>query len=368
MGRARPSRREDFEVAIICALAIEADAVLALFDHHWDDSPGSPPYRKAPGDPLTYSTGCIGEHDVVLAHLPGMGKVEGGIAAAHCRTSFPNIKLGIVSGICGAVPFAPDNGREVILGDVVVSSGVVQYDFGRHLPRGFVRTNTLLDNLGRPNQELRGIFAKLGTNRARKEFEMNIERNLAELGKDASLKAEYPGTNNDRLFTSGFCHRSEHLSCDDGGCDGEIVTRQRLKEEAPHPAVHVGLFASGDKVMKSAVDRDLLAEDEGIVAFEMEGAGVWDSFPCVVIKGVCDYADSHKTKLWQRYAAATAAACVKAFLGHWAPRIESLPCMQPPHRSAAALELTLQAPDSREQGYCEFWQALQASLTHRFQT
>lgn len=51
----------------------------------------------------------------------------------------------------------------------------------------------------------------------------------------------------------------------------------------------------------------------------MEGAGVWDTFPCIVIKGACDYADSHKTKAWQRYAAATTAACTKAFLEYWVP-------------------------------------------------
>jgi hypothetical protein len=51
----------------------------------------------------------------------------------------------------------------------------------------------------------------------------------------------------------------------------------------------------------------------------MEGAGVWDTFPCIVIKGACDYADSHKTKKWQRYASATAAACAKAFLEFWEP-------------------------------------------------
>jgi nucleoside phosphorylase len=49
----------------------------------------------------------------------------------------------------------------------------------------------------------------------------------------------------------------------------------------------------------------------------MEGAGVWDQYPTVVIKAACDYADSHKNKDWQAYAAATAAACLKAFLIEW---------------------------------------------------
>jgi hypothetical protein len=69
--------------------------------------------------------------------------------------------------------------------------------------------------------------------------------------------------------------------------------------------------------MKSASHRDTIAKKEEVVAFEMEGAGVWDNFPTVVIKGVCDYADSHKNKMWQKYAAASAAACMKAFLKEW---------------------------------------------------
>jgi nucleoside phosphorylase len=51
-----------------------------------------------------------------------------------------------------------------------------------------------------------------------------------------------------------------------------------------------------------------------VIAFEMESAGAWDYLPTIVIKSVCDYADSHKNKEWQEYAAATAAACTKAFL------------------------------------------------------
>ena len=78
-------------------------------------------------------------------------------------------------------------------------------------------------------------------------------------------------------------------------------------------------MASGDAVMKSGQHRDRLAKDAGIIAFEMEGAGVWDHFPSIVVKGVCEYADSHKNKKWQMYAAATAAAGMKAFLKQWAP-------------------------------------------------
>ncbi|GKT71039.1 kinesin light chain [Colletotrichum tofieldiae] len=69
--------------------------------------------------------------------------------------------------------------------------------------------------------------------------------------------------------------------------------------------------------MKSGVDRDNIAAEHGLIAFEMEGAGVWDAIPCVIVKAVCDYADSHNNKSWQNYAAATAASTTKALLEHY---------------------------------------------------
>ena len=48
-----------------------------------------------------------------------------------------------------------------------------------------------------------------------------------------------------------------------------------------------------------------------MLCFKMEAAGLMDDFPCLVVRGICDYADSHKNKQWQGYAAATAAAYAK---------------------------------------------------------
>lgn len=76
-------------------------------------------------------------------------------------------------------------------------------------------------------------------------------------------------------------------------------------------------MASGDTIMRSAEHRDIIARQDSVIAFEMEGIGVWDHFPSLVIKGVYDYSDSHKNKIWQVFAAGTAAACAKAFLTEW---------------------------------------------------
>jgi nucleoside phosphorylase len=53
---------------------------------------------------------------------------------------------------------------------------------------------------------------------------------------------------------------------------------------------------------------------ESVLCFEMEAAGLMNDFPCLVIRGICDYSDSHKNKDWQRYAAAIAAAEGKEIL------------------------------------------------------
>jgi nucleoside phosphorylase len=313
----RPATRRDFEIAIICALTLEADAVDALFDQHWDDD--GLPYDKAQGDPNAYSFGAIGRHNVVLAYMPGMGKANAAAVAASCRLSFPNIKLAVVVGVCGAVPFA--SGDEILLGDVIISDGLVQYDLGRRLPERFVRKDMLLDSLGRPNSEIRALLAKLKGVRTRKLLQAKVTHFMGVLRSEPDLKVEYPGVSHDRLFEAAYRHIDDGISCDECGCDGQLVPRNRLKQSVPQPTVHFGLIASGDTVMKSGEERDAIAQQESVVGFEMEGTGVWDSFPCVVIKGACDYADSHKTKIWQRYAAASAAACMKAFLEHWVPSL-----------------------------------------------
>ncbi|KNB16589.1 hypothetical protein FOXG_14414 [Fusarium oxysporum f. sp. lycopersici 4287] len=348
----RPNNRRGFEIAIICALPLEADAIEALFDHHWDDD--GPLFGKDPGDPNAYSAGVIGRHNVVLAYMPGMGKVNAAVVASNCRASFPNIRLALVVGVCGVVPRSPDK-DEILLGDVIISDGIIQYDFGRQLPDRFVRKDTLLDSLGRPNQQIRGVLAKLRTLRHRRQLSAKMADYLNVLRQDPELRAEYPGTLKDRLFEASYLHTEDQKSCKQLGCNGELVSRSRLETAGvcPTPAVHIGLLASGDSVMKSGKDRDRIAATEGVIGFEMEGAGVWDIFPSIVIKGACDYADSHKSKVWQRYAAATAAACAKAFLSFWVPSLdEENSCLAA--NSASSLSLQNQDSSDRSQVACAF--------------
>ncbi|KNB13727.1 hypothetical protein FOXG_20899 [Fusarium oxysporum f. sp. lycopersici 4287] len=314
----RPKDRHGFEVAIICALPLEADAIEALFDYCWDSN--GPPFGKAAHDTNSYLTGMIGCHNVVLVRMPGTGKAHAAAATSNCRASFPNAKIALVVGVCGVAPFKR-NGEEIVLGDVVISEGIIQYDFGRRLPGQFVPKEGPLDSLGRPNQEIRGVLARAKGISGRQLLVSEMTRSLSILRQNPEFCAEYPGVVYDRLFEASYRHSEDHKPCEQGGCNGKLVPRCRLQPKGPNPtpAIHFGLMASGDSVMKSGEDRDREVEARDIVAFEMEGAGVWDTLPCIVIKGACDYADSHKSKVWQRYAAATAAACAKAFLSFWMP-------------------------------------------------
>ncbi|PGH18594.1 hypothetical protein AJ79_00373 [Helicocarpus griseus UAMH5409] len=341
--------REAFEIAIICALALEAEAVEALFDKCW--SIGRDPFGRAPGDQNAYTLGIIGCHHVVLVHMPEMGKISAASVATDCRSSFPKINLALVVGICGGVPFRKD-GVEVLLGDVVISDSIIQYDYGRRFPDRFVKKDTLSANFGRPIRAIRTLLAKLQMKSNRKRLEDSLSGYLSALQRALGDETAHPGLPEDLLFkptyrhkhqtrssceicaactgkTDAVCEESVNLSCEQLGCDkANLVPRKRLggtvidtqTDDQPQlysPRIHFGPVASGDTVMKSGEDRDDITVKEDVIAFEMEGAGIWDNFPCLIIKGVCDYADSHKNKKWQRYAASTAAASAKAFLEYW---------------------------------------------------
>src|SRR5437667_9981191 len=127
----RPGNRDGFEIAIICALPLEADPVEALFDETYDKFAQF--YGRQFGDKNAYITGRIGQHNVVLCYLPGMGKGSAATAAANLQVSYTRIQLALVVGICGAVPFLSSN-TEIILGDIIISDSVIEYDFGRQYP------------------------------------------------------------------------------------------------------------------------------------------------------------------------------------------------------------------------------------------
>ncbi|KAM0347788.1 hypothetical protein ACHAP4_011235 [Fusarium culmorum] len=324
-----PIDRRSFRVAIVCALPREADAVSLLFDHFWDRERG--PYGRADGDTNHSITGRIGGHDVVLAVLPNMSTNCAAAATASLRSSYTGLHLVLLVGICGGVPRIAN--FDACLGDVVVSKAIVQYDYGRRYPGRFAVKNTVEDSLGRANKDIKTLLAVFETEFMRKWLKDDASKYLKDL-QEAAMREQrqanyqYPGTNEDKLYSATYAQTSKGVQpfkalCTEIVCDPAYLTgRERLEEVVPgggfRPEVFIGRIGSGNTVMKSGADRDQIAAQHNLIMFEMEGAGAWDEVSCIVVKGICDYADSHKNKAWQDFAAATAAAVARAILGQYA--------------------------------------------------
>ncbi len=124
-----------------------------------------------------------------------------------------------------------------------------------------------------------------------------------------TAKYTYPGPRQDRLFKATYDHDPSATSCN--SCDTSKLV-DRPTRTTSSPGVHYSGIASTNRVIKHRETRDRLARELDVVCFEMEAAGLIDSFPYLVIRGIYDYSDSHKSKLWQEYAAATAAAYARS--------------------------------------------------------
>jgi hypothetical protein len=77
--------KEAYQIGIICALATEAAAMIAMLDEQHADLP------KDSGDPSQYTLGRIGKYNVVTACLPSgsMGNRQAAIVASNMQRSFP---------------------------------------------------------------------------------------------------------------------------------------------------------------------------------------------------------------------------------------------------------------------------------------
>ena len=294
---------ERYTVGWVCALPVELAAATELLDEEHENIP------QDPKDTNIYTLGRIGEHNVVLACLPAgqAGTNSAAAVAVELKSKFPSIRFGLMVGIGGGVP---SDEADIRLGDVVVSQphmghgGVIQYDFGKTTLDGFIRTGFLSIS---PTILLNAL-AKLRANILRGRSRLSAY--LATLSHLPQFSRNDAGP--DLLFKPNYSHIGE-LTCDLCDRDGLVERTSRGSQE--EVVVHYGTIASGNQVIKDGVTRDTLSSElGGVLCFEMEAAGLMNVFPCLVIRGICDYADSHKNKRWQAYAAATAAACAKEIL------------------------------------------------------
>ncbi|OAQ60894.1 Pfs, NACHT and ankyrin domain-containing protein [Pochonia chlamydosporia 170] len=313
---------DSYTVAWIAALPIERAAAEAMLDEEHAAPTG---FTRHQTDTNVYTWGRVGEHNIVIASLAAgdYGTTSAATTASSLLASLPSIRVGLFVGIGGGIA-RPDDDRDIRLGDIVVSQpdgtsgGVCQYDLikaksgDKRERKGF---------LGRPPTVLLNAIVKIQGVHERKDskvpsFIQEMLEKHPKMGKRSKKNPGYAhqGLNNDRLFKAS-CDHVPGLDC--RGCDtaGEV---QRDPRDATEPEIHYGIIASGNTLVKDAAARDRIVADVGedCICFEMEAAGLMNHFPCLVIRGICDYADSHKNDRWQRYASATAAAYAKELLAY----------------------------------------------------
>jgi nucleoside phosphorylase len=297
---------EDYTIGWICALQEEYEAACRMLDGEFDG-----PEASEANDNNTYVFGLIGGHNVVIGCLPNglYGTSSAASVARDMVRSFPNLRFALMVGIGGG---APTRERDIRLGDVVVSAphggfgGVVQYDFGKRLPNGrFQRTG----QLNSPPGVLLGVIPEM---RRRHDDPRKPDR-VAEHLKLMDDMPGYQHPTQDRLYRADYEHKSGK-NCEN--CEVDGLKERPRRGTSREVTVHYGIIASANSVMKNATERDQYANDPelGVLCFEMEAGGLMNNFPCLVIRGICDYSDSHKNDDWHKYAALTAATYARELL------------------------------------------------------
>jgi nucleoside phosphorylase len=305
---------EDYTVGWICSSEVEQVAALEMLDEEHER------LTQSLVDHNVYTLGSIGGHNVVISGLHAPGNNPAATAVTQMRNTFQRLRFGLLVGIGGGVPTKTDRGM-IRLGNVVVSkptgehSGAIQYDHGK-AEKFFRRTGYLTP----PPSLLLNAAQDLAVQCFRtykNPMAENIKRIMTNIPEPG--RYEYPGLAQDHLYKPDYNHRDPEVSCDECGCDPAQRVRRPIDgmdDENPNVVIHRGTIASGELVIKNGVLRDEVAKQHGILCFETEAAGALTDFPCMVIRGISDYCDSHKNDRWNGYAAVAAAAYARELFFH----------------------------------------------------
>ncbi|KAJ5549031.1 hypothetical protein N7513_006265 [Penicillium frequentans] len=295
--RSSASRHDSYTIAWVCALHIEMAAARAMLDNIHESLPAHA------DDTNAYVLGSIKQHHIVITCLPAEQYAMNNAARVltNLKRTFPAVRFSLMVGIGGGVP----SKRDIQLGDIVVGTRVMQYDLGKIIEDGkFLRTA-----IPRTPDMLLGTT--VSALRAKHELEPHRIQSILQQRLETNTEYIYPNAP-DRLFLATY----DHVSPQRGDCDecdhSKLVPRS--KRTGNNIVVHYGAIASGNQVMRHGVTRDNVARELDVVCFEMESAALMDILPCLPIRGICDYSDSHKNKDWQKYAAAAAAAYARELI------------------------------------------------------
>ncbi|PYH88866.1 purine and uridine phosphorylase [Aspergillus ellipticus CBS 707.79] len=303
---------QGYTVGIICPLEVEVNAVRFMLDEEH-------PYTKR-SQLARYICGRLGGHNVVIV-TPStptntQSKVATALATSDLKRTFPAITHLLSVGIGSGIPNPKNNIR---LGDVVIATpsgqhcGVVQFDLGKLELGRFTLKGYLLP----PPRELLDILPiMMSDHRVRRPKIAEFIETAQTSSATARFSRPLPGK--DLLFRADYHHSPDDTTCD--SCDRDLLVSRPSRQDPVGPVIHYGLILSGDTIMENATERDRIAmEAGGASCLDTTAAGVLSNFPCLVIRGICDYADSHANAEWRQYAAAAAAAVAREILEYIEP-------------------------------------------------
>ncbi|KAK1843637.1 nb-arc and tpr domain protein [Colletotrichum chrysophilum] len=269
-------RHDNYKVAWICPLEVEQIAALEMLD---DEHPALP---KSPADHNVYSLGSINGHNIVIAGLYEPGNCPAATVVAQMRMTFPSLRYGLL------------------------------YDHGKARDGQFQRIGALAP----PPAVLLNAAQDLEAKRARLDIDP-VQQNVSRINtrRRGLRRFQYPGMMNDYLYPPQYAHTTQGEPCT-VVCDPSKRISRASDDDETYVIVHRGNIASGELVVKDARLRDALAQQHELLCFEMEGAGAIAEFPCLIVRGISDYCDSHKNDKWHGYAAAAAAAYARQLFFH----------------------------------------------------
>ncbi|KKY16867.1 putative kinesin light chain [Phaeomoniella chlamydospora] len=314
---------QQYSVAIVCPLAIELSAVRLMLDARHQT-----PYFDTKDDDNHYTCGSMFGHNVVIVNLPQWK--NGLISASHLvnplHRTFPNVQVTLLVGIGGGLPSIKplqQPNENIRLGDVVIgwdgdkSQAIVQWNGGR---KGRI--------LPQPDRRILNILTKMESNQQLGEAKLHEH-----LKRCTNAMFSFPGRQYDRLYETSYSHTStQDTSC--ANCD-PVHAISRASRKTNDFQLHLGPIVSVEHVVTTAETRDRIRDETHALCIEMEAAGILERKNCLVIRGISDYADSHKNDVWKPYAAATAASVAREFLS-----------IMPPGEAPLQLQLAGHVPSS----------------------
>lgn len=338
---------KEYTIGWVCSATIEFVAARALVD-----VPHERPLYLAPNDDSSYTLGSMNNHNVVIGCVfsGDYGEKSAAEVAKNMARSFPNIKISLMVGLGGGVPARHD----IRLGDIVVGSpragkrgGILPFNHDATISDHRLRRNGLLNEPP--------AFLRAAVNALEAEYQTDGHAldekidNVLQVRPRLWRSYRRPDSSSDRLFFPYFTHRNDTLSCEDA-CSrhpGGLVTRPERADDEDDPVIHYGVIASGSQLIRNARMRDHISLVEDMLCLEMGVDGLVDQFPCLAIRGICDYADTHKNDDWQGYAAMAAAMYAKDLLGILVPStLESEPSLSEILFDTSTNQTEQAAPDS----------------------